>query len=178
MDFGKDELMQLKLFGALCIVIGGGGYGFIMASQHRKTIRLLKELAAILEDMECELRYRCLPLPQLCRTSVRNHRDPIANVFSALADELDSQISPDVERCMSVVLQDRVQVMDPIRRILADLGKNLGRFDLEGQLRGLEHTKTECCNLLNIFEYNQENRMRSYQTLGLCAGAALAILFV
>ena len=31
---------------------------------------------------------------------------------------------------------------------------------------------------LSRLETNRENRLRSYQTLGLCAGAALAILFL
>ena len=58
------------------------------------------------------------------------------------------------------------------------LGQNLGRFDLQGQLKGMETVRNYCDLELESLGKNREERMRSYQTLGLCAGAALAILFV
>ena len=62
--------------------------------------------------------------------------------------------------------------------ILLELGKNLGNFDMAGQLQGLEYARTLCRENLEKLMHNKESRLRSYQTLGLCAGAAIAILFV
>ncbi len=178
MEVGKDERMQIKLFGAVCIVAGGGGFGFLMATYYKKTIRMLKELISILEIMECELKYRCTPLPQLCRYAAQNRCGPIGNLFSQLADELDSQIAPDTERCMAAVLDKNGNLEKPLRRILEELGMNIGRFDLDGQLRGLEYTKVTCYEQLHALDNNKDNRLRNYQTLGLCAGTALAILLI
>ena len=178
MEAGKDKRMQIKLFGALCIVVGGGGFGFLMASYHKKTIHMLKELISILEIMECELKYRCTPLPQLCRYAVRNRYTLIGNLFSQLADELDSQISPDTERCMAAVLERNSNLDKHLQKILEELGMNIGRFNLDGQIRGLEYTKATCYHQLKDLEHNKDHRLRSYQTLGLCAGTALAILLI
>ena len=79
---------------------------------------------------------------------------------------------------MAAVLEKAENLDDSIRRILEDFGVNLGRFDLEGQLQGIAHSKLSCHDLLERLVRNKDNRIRSYQTLGLCAGAALAILFV
>jgi len=49
---------------------------------------------------------------------------------------------------------------------------------MEGQLKGLESVRQECRRQVETLSYNRDARLRSYQTLGLCAGAALAILFV
>ena len=178
METGKDERMQIKLLGAICIVAGCGGFGFLMASYHKQRILLAQKLLAVFEYMECELRYRCTPLPLLCHMVTKQKYDPIGKVFGYLADELDAQISPDAERCMAAVLEKTENLDDSIRRILEDFGVNLARFDLEGQLQGIAHSKASCRNLLECLVRNKDNRIRSYQTLGLCAGAALVILFV
>jgi hypothetical protein len=54
----------------------------------------------------------------------------------------------------------------------------MGRFDLEGQLNGLEAVRTRCRDWLDELISGREVRLRNYQTLGLCAGAALVILFI
>ena len=58
------------------------------------------------------------------------------------------------------------------------MGSSLGRFDLDGQLLGLEAVRVYCQEQLSEMSKDRDVRLRSYQTLGLCAGAALAILFV
>ena len=58
------------------------------------------------------------------------------------------------------------------------LGASLGRFDLDGQLKGLESVRSDCREELKQLGLHRDERLRSYQTLGLCAGAALTILFI
>ena len=55
---------------------------------------------------------------------------------------------------------------------------SMGRFDVKGQIQGLEAVRSYCRGELENMAVNREARLRSYQTLGLCTGAALAILFV
>ena len=170
--------MYLKWIGAVCVIVSCGGFGFSLASQQIRRMHLLRNLISVLDSMDCELRYRCTPLPQLCRVSVHKNHGILLKIFNALADELESQITPNPERCMASVL-DRDESIDiVVRNILMDFGTNLGRYNLEGQLRGLEETRIACQNQLTVLMQNKERRLRSYQTLGLCAGAAIAILFV
>ena len=65
-----------------------------------------------------------------------------------------------------------------LRRPLRLLGQTLGRFDLPGQLKGIKAVQESCRRELARLERNRDARLRSYQTLGLCAGAALVILLV
>jgi hypothetical protein len=58
------------------------------------------------------------------------------------------------------------------------LGTSLGRYDLQGQLNGIESVRIRCRSDLEELERNRDVRLRSYQRLGLCAGCALAILFL
>ena len=95
-----------------------------------------------------------------------------------LSDELETQISPNASQCMTVVMGKCGEFPLNVQRICQILGRCLGRFDLHGQLEGLEMARKECREQLQNLLMNKENRIRSYQTLGLCAGAAIAILFV
>ena len=55
--------------------------------------------------------------------------------------ELDRQINPEVSSCMYAVLAGDRSIPESLREGLQLMGKSLGKFDLEGQLRGLESVK-------------------------------------
>lgn len=170
--------MNLKVFGAVCVVLGCGSFGFLMAGQYHSRIRLLRNMIVALDYMSCELQYRCTPLPQLCMQAGMQNTGKIQKLFLLLAEELEAQICPNAARCMAVALDKLGSIDRSVHEILLELGKNLGNFDLRGQLYGLEQVRTQCYESLKYLQHGKENRVRSYQTLGLCAGAAIAILFV
>ena len=188
MGIGKDKRMSVKWIGAFCIIAGCGGCGFLMAWRYLVKIRLLQNLINVLDYMECELQYRNTPLPRLCRQAGQMSQGKIQEVFLLMADELDAQVSPDaqleeniIQRFFHVpasVLERCGDMEKTLHDILLTLSTSLGRFDMQGQLRGLEYARKTCRSELLLLTENKSNRIRSYQTLGLCAGAAIAILFV
>ena len=170
--------MNYKWMGALLIVLSCGGFGMgLAASQHREEAAL-RQLVSALDLMECELQYRMTPLPELCRLAGRENRGCIRKILLDLARELDEQIAPDVSSCMKAALGTAHDIPAAALRALDLLGQSLGRFDLQGQLKGLEAVRSHCRLVLEDMTRNKQQRLRSYQTLGFCAGAALAILLV
>lgn len=170
--------MIFKWIGAILVILGCGGTGFAMAASHRREERDLRQLMAALDYMQCELQYRLTPLPDLCRQTAAQARGAVRGLFLALALELEDQIAPDVGHCMNAAIAKTKGLPPCIVGLAGNLGKTLGRFDLDGQLRGLENARQECRRALDRQSDHKETRLRSYQTLGLCAGAALAILFL
>ena len=170
--------MILKLLGAVMIITGCGGIGFRIAANHRQEEKNLRQLIGILDYMECELQYRLTPLPELCRQAAKEFSGLLGKVFSELALEMETQVSPDLDTCMCIAVEKSPKLTPFAREELLLLGKSVGRFDMEGQLKGLEAVRQDCRRQLEGLSCNRDTRLRSYQTLGLCAGAALAILFV
>ena len=170
--------MTIKWIGALLVILGCGGVGFTMAACYRREERSLRALVRALDYMTCELQFRLTPLPQLVRQAGRESGSSAGKVLVMLAGELESQISPDVDSCMYAALSKMDGVPNSTREALRLLGKCLGRFDLNGQLQGLEQIRAHCRRELGTLESGRDQRIRGYQTLGVCAGAALAILFV
>lgn len=170
--------MNIKWIGAVLVIVACGGLGFRLAAQHIRQEKTLRTLIGLLDYMECELQYRMTPLPELCKQTAAQGRGVLSKAFLFLSQELEDQISPDVERCMEAALFKAGEIPSHSMDALRLLGQSLGRFDLEGQLKGLEAVRQECRRNLEALTRNKEVRLRSYQTLGLCAGAAVAILLI
>lgn len=170
--------MLYKWVGAIMIFLGCGGFGFSIAAAHRRDARILRQLVSTLDFMECELQFHMTPLPDLCRKVSEETDGYLHDVFLRLADSLDMHLTPDVSGCMDEAILHSVNSSPKTVYFLRLLGSSLGRFDLKGQLYGLESVRCSCRKALDEMEQNRESRLRSYQTLGLCGGAALVILFI
>jgi stage III sporulation protein AB len=170
--------MTIKLIGAGMIIAACGAVGFSMAASHRREEVALRQLIRAMDYMGCELQYRLTPLPELCRNAAAESAGVVSQALLCLAGELENQIAPDASSCMNAALSKTHRLPKRAEENLRLLGSSLGRFDLQGQLSGLEQTRHQCRRELEELTNNRDVRLRSYQTLGLCAGSALAILFL
>ena len=170
--------MNYKLIGSICVILACGGTGIMMAAQYISQIRFFADLIIALNYMESEIQYRCTPLPILCRETAAQVNGRLGFVFNHFADELESQIAPSPALCMNSVLEKLGITDNQIRTTLLGLSSNLGKFDMDGQVRALESARVICSENLKQLQKGKEQRIRSYQTLGLCTGAAIAILLV
>lgn len=170
--------MIWKWIGACCVMTACGSFGFLLAFQHLGEVKVLRQFLRTLNDMECELEYHLTTIPMLCRGAAAQSKGVLSRVFLNLAVELENQILPDVERCMYAAISRSEPVPSLAKEMLIRLGKQLGRFDLQGQLKGLEEVRQMAQAKLDDLNHNKDVRIRGYKTLGLCAGAALVILFI
>ena len=61
---------------------------------------------------------------------------------------------------------------------LYGLSMELGRFDLESQLAAIERAKGSITSVLLQLQAQKRARCRSYETIGICAGLALAVILL
>lgn len=170
--------MTFKWIGTICIVAGCGICGFSAAASSKRETRILRELSQAIRFMEAELQYNLTALPQLCRETADRSTGYVREVFRNLSRELDWQLQPDVRSCMAEAIEKSPAAPGKIRRLFYRLGISLGQFDLPGQLKELAYMANACERELESAIQHQEISIRSYRTLGLCTGAALAILFL
>lgn len=160
------------------IILACGGVGFSMATAHRQKENMLQQIISAVALMTSELQFRQTVLPQLMHLCAKETSGTISRVFAAMHRELQRQIAPDAACCMAAVVDEMPKMPDSIREKLTLLGNCLGRYDLSGQISGLETVAQLCQRELSGLLHNRDARMRSYVTLGLCAGVALVILFI
>ena len=170
--------MNYRIIGAILVVASSSAVGFRIAAAHRRETAVLQQLIRALDFMICELEYRLTSLPELCGLTAMQVEDPLRALFYTLEKELQMQVSADAYCCMSVALEKTDNLPESVKGNLKLLGKTLGRFDLQGQLSGIASVMQLSKRDLDGLQNNQEMRLRSYRTLGICAGIALVILFV
>lgn len=170
--------MNYKWIGAILIVVGCSGFGFMIASSSKREEKYLRELYEALSFMSSELQYRLTPLHELIGRAAAYTSGTLWQVFSALDRELVGQIAPNAEACMRSVLERTPAVPVLTCNMLRLLGRSLGKFDLSGQIAGLTLVKEACGENLSKLSKDRSERLRSYRTLGICAGIALAILLI
>ena len=170
--------MVIKIIGAACIFCACAGFGYYLAWQHQSDIRMLRQILLVLEYMECELQDRQTPLPILCHKCAEDTTGTIADIFRELAICLESKILVDPDTCMMMILSKKHGIPYNTQSVLKMLGMQLGRFNLEGQVRCLESIKSTCTRLLQKLSNEKQMDERRYKTLGLCVGAALIIIFI
>lgn len=170
--------MSSKWIGAVLVVVSCAGFGFYLGRGYARQERMLRQLLSVLRLMQWELKFRLTELPELARMAARETTGQLSRVFADFARELDWHTEPDAAGCIHAAIRRSRELPMPVKGLLRRLGSSLGRFDLEGQLEGLEAAVEECRALLETVSVQRRERVRNYQTLGLCAGAALVILFV
>lgn len=170
--------MSLRIAGAVLIISGCGWFGFSMANDVRKQERSLRELIRAVEYMECELQFRQTPLPQLCHNTAQTVSGDVRRVMLLLEQELERRVFADVPACMDAALKKMSSCSPTVWTAMGNLGRHLGQFDLTGQISCLRSFRAECEDKRKQLSKNRDDRLRSYQTLGLCTGAALAVLLL
>ena len=150
----------------------------MLASAYRKQVRLLDQLHKMVQLMRWELCYKLTPLPDLCKDVSGQFTGILSKIMSDLSQRMEHNSDPDVRGCMHTVLENYSQLPPRVKRLLIHLGNILGRYDLEGQLQGMDSIIQLCEREYTYLEKDRATRVQSFRTLGICAGIALSVIFV
>lgn len=161
--------------GILLVILGAAGTGGSMAWGVYRSNTLLRQLLAAMELLHSELSFRRTPLPEAMEALSKAGQGSTADFFRAMARDLHLRQERSVDAIMRKNLM-RSSFTPPARRILQQLGSGLGQYDLEGQLRSVALAEKRLQERLDESRSQQSGRIRSYCTLGICAGLAIAIL--
>lgn len=175
---------MMKILGILCILTACAGTGIYSAMRLTGQIRIYQKLLAFLQDCAIYIRYQGLPLQELLAL-LAGHPDYETLDFLGHfknpddADNLDDSDHPgrNLEIQWENALADS-RIPGEARRILRNLGHELGKTDTQGQLAVLELYQTQMQSAYEQFRGDSQKKGRLYQSLGWLGGAMLAILLI
>lgn len=170
--------MISKILGALLILTGCGGFGMMVCFSYKREEEMLRQMIHAMDFIQCELQFRMTPLPELCEQAGKSCKGRISPFWMHLSDELRKQEAADVSGCVEAAKKSSGTFPPRVDKAIEILSLSLGQFDAPGQLQALESARSHCRGELESMGFNRDNRLRSYQTLGICTGVALVILLV
>ena len=169
--------MIIKLTGAFFIIFGCCGIGYLISSLYRRTMQGMLQLISALEFIEYTIQYRQSALEDTFR-HLNISSGPIKQFFNVLASELEHQVSPNVEYCVNVALGKVNKIPESVEECILKLGKSLGQFSLQDQVKDLQTIRKECEIYLQQHLRTYDSRIRMCQTLTLCAGAVVVVILL
>ena len=156
---------MIRMIGAALVVLSSGAVGFGFARAVKLQCAQLEGLLWALDTMQSEMSARLTPLrrqrPSGFRKKSRDILLPVPVCFKRGFQQAKGFRPGD----------ESVQA-------LYGLSLNLGRFDLESQLAAIERTKASVTAALLALQGQKRARCRSYETIGICAGLALAVMLL
>lgn len=170
--------MTLRLLGAFFIIAGCAVCGVVASNNQKKGISCVEEFISALDMFACELEYHRTPLPELCRSIVADRTGELGRFFALLAEEMDSQIKPNVTACVTATLNRDTDLPREAQHLLRQLGDCLGKFDVEGEILGLQALRANAQQRLESMRTARREKGKTNQTLWICAGVAAAVLMM
>lgn len=162
-----------------CVILGIAG-GRYKASRLSEREKKLEELISGITLFRNEIYYTHDRLEAVAERLSDSAAGCGARLFSHFAECLGTSAGKDSEMIWRDAVRKTFGSRSPLKEndlaTLSSAGIRLGKDDPEGQCRYLEKTAAELEVRLREARLDKEARWRLYQTLGLAAGCAAAIL--
>lgn len=171
---------MIKVAGVIFIVASAGSMGVRVALSLRRRCALLRQLMAALQLLKNELSFCGTPLPQAFALMAAACEGPLERLFSKIAKDMDKRRWLTPLAAMQQALQEVPELPqgDRIGLILLELAGKLGKYDLDSQRQALELALNQLEEERQKAEREQSVKGKTYETLGICAGLAAAILLL
>lgn len=170
----------MKLIGVLFVVLSAASVGFRFSYAVKQRCDLIGQLQVALRLLKSEISNHGTPLPEAFAVLAAATRGNVALYFSTAAKQMDQKrwMTPADSLVMAEDHLRELPANDPVRRILKELANGLGRLSWDNQLHSIDCAMVRLEEMRRIAEQDRTIRCRTYRTLGLCAGLALAILLI
>ena len=170
---------MIRLIGALLTAGGGAWLGFSAAMRLRRRVRVLRQLAGALEQMDREVAFRLTPMPELMERLAAEYPPPVGELFANCRRGMEQLGERSLSEIWRTALADTD--LDLERRaaaVLDELGEVLGRYEETGLRTALARAEAELTREGELAREEVRQRGRMYQVLGLACGGLVVILLL
>ena len=170
----------MKLIGVVFIVISAGTVGFRLARQLRLRCTMLRQLQSALHVLKNEIAFCATPVPRAFAKMAASLEGALAELFARASGAMDKRCWLTPSSAMEYAMQEvpGFEQGDKVRDILLELAGKLGQYDLDSQIQGIGLAMTQLDEERQAAERERSVKSKTYETLGVCAGLAVAILLL
>ena len=169
---------MIRALGFVLILSGASCVGIRQAACIRRACRLYEDLRIALVWLKNEIQSALTPLEQAFDQVSGLIADPLSSLFAALAQKIRDDPGCSTVGLAARYFASRPEMPPELLDVVYDLLRMLGRQDTAAQVNALELALSRTELLRKRLEQDKTERCRSYRTLGICAGLALAVILI
>lgn len=165
--------MILKITGSVMLVSACFLVGFLRSKALYKRRDFFKSFIVFLSSLETNLRYNSsdiFTLVSMCAECCKlKHLSIDKNADKPFVSAWNERVSE---------LPDSFSLKKADRELLVEFGSQLGKSDLDGQLKHVELYKAIFSNQLSLANEEIAKKSKLYKTMGLFVGISIALLII
>lgn len=166
----------MKYLGIIFIVCSTAYMGFHLANGFRLRRKLLTQFLRCLPIIRNEIVFCGTPIPKIFRL-ISDHTDgEVHEVFGQVSKQMEEHKTMTPTEAMEETLTARKYTCLVPR--LLELADKLGNYDVEAQIAGIDQVQSQAELQVDELEQERLQKGKVYESLGICAGLALAILLI
>lgn len=163
----------VKIFGVCLVVFASFFVGCYQSNKLYKRKEFYKSLLVFLNTFATHIRYEASDIFTLIDLSADNSGLACLKIEADLYSSFDSQwcnVIKKIPQTYSLNTDDF--------KLLADFGNELGKTDVEGQLKHIELYKTIFAKQLSCAEEDVRQKSKLYKVIGFFTGSAVALMIM
>ena len=150
--------------------------GILISKKYVNRVNELREFKNALNIFKTKIKYTYEPLPEIFAEISENIDSNISSVFKTASDKMD--ICAAGEAWDLALKMDELNIDEEDRNILRNLGKLLGKTDMQGQVNQIEMTSDFLDKQIRKAENQKDKSEKMYRTLGMIIGMAIVIMLI
>lgn len=166
----------IKVFILFLIFLGSLKAGKIIAKKYSNRVTELKEMKNALNMFLTKIKFTYESVPETFSEIGNNINGNIGKIFKTASENMKEKSAG--EAWEEVIDKVETNLTDEDKSIIKNLGRMLGKTDLEGQISEIKLVQNFLNTQIDLAEKEKQKNEKLYKTLGGVIGLAIVIILV
>lgn len=169
--------MDMFKYAGLALIIAVSSFsGIYFSAALKARLIALQKINYLIDEIIILLRFKASTVYEIIEHLTRNERFSDFSFLNKIT--ANGEIPFQLDWCNSLKISPPSNLKTEDLHILADIGKNLGTSDIEGQISTLNLQRNELKTLISSAEEDCERKSKLYRSLGVLVGAFISVMLV
>lgn len=166
----------VKVFILFLIFYSSLKVGKVIARKYYNRVTELKEMKNALNMFLTKIRFTYESVPESFNEIGNNIKGKIGEIFKTASDKMKNMTAGDAWE--ETIEKADTSLTDEDKNVIKNLGRMLGKIDLEGQVSEIKLVQNFLNTQIDIAEKEKQKNEKLYKTLGGVIGLAIVIILV
>lgn len=166
----------VKVFILFLIFYSSLKIGKVIAKKYYNRVKELKEMKNALNMFLTKIRFTYESVPESFNEIGNNIKGKIGKIFKTASNKMKNMSAGDAWE--ETIEKSDTSLTDEDKNIIKNLGRMLGKTDLEGQVSEIKLLQNFLNTQIDIAEKEKQKNEKLYKTLGGVIGLAIVIILV